>query len=158
MIYGAKFIVYGVCLRVQGVSGVFQRAAQTGNPPAIWPEMKVSLKGCVSRICTDAGVDLRSLTVQTRESSKAVRRRGKGGRTGRRKPSGISPGAKVSSKERLSSNLYLSTRDRTSLLLEESSQSLGSSIPLPGIANTRAHTLLRVYTCTRPMLRSLGWS
>ena len=47
-----------------------------------------------------------------------------GGRTGRRKPSGISPGAKVSSKERLCSSLYLSTRDLTSLLLEESSQSL----------------------------------
>ena len=54
--------------------------------------------------------------------------RGGGGRTGRRKPSGISPGAKVCLKERLSASLYLSTRDRTSLLLEESSQSLGSLI------------------------------
>ena len=85
-----------------------------------------------------------------------VRRRGGvGGRTGRRKPWGISPGANVVSKERLCSTLYLSTRDRTSLLLKESIQSLGSLIPPPGISNAGARTLLRAYTYCRPMPRSL---
>ena len=56
-----------------------------------------------------------------------------GGRTGRRKLSGISPGAKVLLKERLCASLYLSTRDRTSLLLEESSQSLECTPILQGM-------------------------
>ena len=80
---------------------------------------------------------------------------GRGGRIGRRKPWGMSPGAKVCMKERSCSSSYWSTRDRTSLLLEESSQSLGCSIPLPGISNTEAHTLLRAYICTWSMPRSL---
>ena len=46
-------------------------------------------------------------------------------------------------------------RDRTSLLLEGSSQSLGSLIPLPGISNTGARTLLWACMCCRHMPRFL---
>ena len=129
----------------------------TPKTSSVWPRMKISLKGCIPRIrARGGGVDLRPPPVQTRGSSQVVRRGGGGGVV----PGGVSPRAfpqvrRCFPNERLCSSVYLSTRDRTSLLLEESSQSLGSSIPLPHIANTGAHTLLRAYMYCRPMPRSL---
>jgi len=56
---------------------------------------------------------------------------------------GVMDTKSVPTRERLCSSLCLSTRDRTSLLLEESCQSLGSLVPLPNISNTGACTRLR---------------
>ena len=114
MVCGLWFMVHGLwCI-------VFHRAAHTEPPLRNSPSM-IHLRGCVSRIQnrgggrsqTPHGTDLEIV-----EGGKA--RRGGGDRTGRRKPSGISPGTRVCLKERLCASLYLSTRDRTSLLLEES--------------------------------------
>ena len=75
------------------MSGVLHRAAQTENPPIFTPRMKVSLKGCVSRSQTmGGGIDIRPPTVQTRESSKVVRRGGGGVVPDGVSPRGVSPG------------------------------------------------------------------
>ena len=132
MVYGSRFQVQGLWLRVYGLRfKVFQ-----GN--FTWRRKPKTLQHLARGVGFVEGA--RFLDSYQRGGfrsppphgtnpgiAKGGKARGRGGgRTGRRNPSGTFPGAMACWKERLCWHLHLSTRDRTSSLMEASSQSLGS--------------------------------